>query len=776
MFLKKNIQLWVITLWFVPGLLSPINAQQQVSPADPEIYGQWRALGPKGMPNVMSRSNTYGVGQANRLTFDPNYDGDENRTLYACSSFGGLWRSHDNGLNWYNVNTDFLPVTSVADVAINPFDPNMIFITTGYADGGIYDTRGPNWSQINPIFTTGVYRSRDYGKSWEDISDGFIEDFEDGGIPRRMVINPLNPDQIFIATTQGIYRTNNATTDHVIWERVFMGRNSRERDFRSVEFKPDNANVVYAGSRDIFVSRDGGESWGLMTGEDKGLKMDEIPNDFQIDRINLAVTPAAPERLYAYIMGDQTVNNRVYKGAHIMVYQDGKWRTVDTRWSSGLTYFAVQWIALAVSPVDADVVYYGNSRVIGAEKLDSIPFGLRSTYCGNGFHADVHDLVFQPNVENPKLFCANHGGISVKTMPNPNQGGWDYRNEGYNTSLIWSFDDSPYHEQMAIIATQDNGTLVYYDTLGHLWHFIGGGDGYSARIDDHSPNTAYFSTGDRSLNIFDFSTFTHKVQTGFLPLDARSGRSAVITVKTFPLVNHPLDGKPWFGFTEIYTKEITQPAFGVSRDEVWTRQSDIHRSERSGWRRQVHEIAISPSNPDIIYAVTAGQQNPPHMDWQLKSGLYRSLHGGLQGEDDEEIRFQPIEYPGLHHDDDTLAIITAIAVHPLNPKHVWITYTGIPSTYRIWESQDGGDSWHNADPDGMFAKNPVNAIVYLEGSNDRLYIGTDRGLYTKEGGSGWEKMTDFPNVRITEININKPLNRMRIATFGRGLWEGPLPD
>ncbi len=761
-------------IFFILTHNQKIPAQESIKLRPPNPYGEWKSMGPHGMPNVVSRSNTYGVGQANRITFDPFYDGESNKTLYACSSFGGLWRSHDDGMSWYNVNTDFLPTTSVADMCVNPFNSNELFLTTGFADGDYYAVRSPNWAHTNPIYTTGVYRSRNYGHSWEDISSGFIESLVDNGIPRRMVINPMNPDQLFIATSHGIFRTNSATRDDVIWKNVFKGLTPNDHDFRSVEFKPDDSNVIYAAGRDIFRSPDGGDTWESMTGEHTGLDLTSLPNDFKIDRINLAVTPADPNRLYGYIMGDQTQRDRQYKGAYIVLFENDRWRVIDNTWSAGLTYFSVQWIALAVSPVDADVVYYGNSRVIGTEKLDSVPFGLRSPYCGNGFHADVHDLVFQPNVENPKLFCANHGGISVKTLPNPNIKGWEYRNEGFSTTLIWSFDDSPYDENMAIIATQDNGTMVYYDTLGYKWHFIGGGDGYSARMDDQNPGIAYFSTGDKSLNLFNFNTFKQEIQTGFLPMDAVRQNRAIITVKTFPLLNHPQTGKAWFGFTEIYTKEITNPQFGIDRNEVWTRQSDIHRTEPRGWKRQVHEIAICTSAPEVIYAVTGGQQNTPGSDWQLQSGLYKSVTGGINGKDPDETAFQPLEYPGLNYDDDTLAIITGIAVNPLDHNHVWITYTGIPGQYRIWESLDGGKSWINTDPEGIFIRNPVNAIAFLEGSDDRLFIGTDKGLYSKNRFSDWEKITDFPNVRVTEIKINNPLNRIRVATFGRGLWEGPI--
>jgi len=738
------------------------------------IENRWLFLGPEGMPNVLASSNTYGVGQANRIAFDPLYNGMDNRTVYAASFFGGLWRSFNDGDSWHCVNTDFLPSTSVADVCINPFDNKMIFVSTGYGDGGIFDARSPNWAHINSLFTVGVFRSTDFGETWQNISGNFLDFFPSGGMCRKMAINPFNPNQIFIATTKGVIRTNNATSDNVVWENVFAKIPKEIRDSRGIAFKPDDSNTIYAAGKGIFRSQDSGNSWHSVTGKDFGLDLMNLKDSLVVRRINIAVSPAAPDRLYAYIIGERSPANKSIMGAHICILENEKWEIVETRYSSGLTYFADNWIAIAVSPIDGNAVFYGNSRLIGSENIKNTPFGLRSPYCGNGFHADIHDLAFAPNVENPKLFCANHGGMSVKTMPDPTTGGWEYKNEGLGVATIWSFDDSDADEKFAIIATQDNGTMFRMDTLGNKWHFISGGDGYSARVDDRSPNLLYHSMGDRSLNMFNLNTFRNFNEALKLPNDSHSSKERIITTKTFPLVNHPITNEPWFGFTEIYTKKIDFPTIKDKADDVWVRQSDLYRSQPFGWRRQITELAFCRARPEVLYVVTGGQQNSPESSWHLPSALYKSVNGGINGVDSDEIRFKPLKYPGLNFDDDTLAIITSIAVATYNPNHIWITYTGILPQFRVWFSHDGGDTWINADPNAIFADNPINAIVYQDDSADRLYVGTDRGLYTKNRFSDWEKISDFPNVRITELKINYSFKKLRIATFGRGLWEGAL--
>jgi len=662
----------------------------------------------------------------------------------------------------------------IGGVCINPFNSNEIFICTGYADGVLRSGWSPNWAHINPLTTAGIFRSRDYGETWEDISLGFIEHFEKGGWCREMAINPLNPDEICTATTNGIFMTHNATSTNVNWRKAFNGM-AGNHDFRGIIYKPNDSNTIYASGTNIYRSINGGTTWDQITGNNFRLNLESMPDSFRVIRINITVTPAAPERLYAYIEGTKTDKNKTTEGGIIALFRNEKWEILETRWPSGLTYFDETWVAIAASPVDSNTLYYGNTRVLGSENIAKTPFGLCSPYNGNGFHADVHDLKFEPNVPNPKLFCGNHGGVSVKSFPNPGNAGWEYKNEGLEVSTLWGFDDSELDPRKAIVATQDNGTIVYYDTLGCNWHYIRGGDGYTARFDDRNPNIAYYSAGDKSLYRFDFSTFKSTNETGLIPKEPTHKKDRVITVKTFPIYSSPGDGDLVFGFTELFRKKINFPDYRMPSDSVWEIISDLRKWEHQGWRRQIIEIGTSKSNPDIMYVVTAGQNNPAGSDWQLKSALYKTRDINSPVMSDGK-KFIQLYYPGQLFDDDTLAIITGIAVDPKNADRVWISYTGLPGRFKVWRSENGGQTWLDADPGGVFKINPVNAIAYIENSSDRLIIGTDRGLFTRDRFSLWEQIENFPGVRVTEININYGLNKIRVATFGRGLWESFLKE
>lgn len=366
----------------------------------------WEEIGPIGTNTEAT------LGQIHNIIFDPGY-GISNQTIYACSSFGGLWRSENDGFDWMNVNTDIgIPVSTVSDLAIHPQNSDTLFITTGRADGGLplrYRTRG-----LNPVFSTGVFRSTDYGATWHTINGG-LSFMEDGYTIREIEINPDNPDQLFIATDDGVYRTNNANATNPSWVRILSGLNGNEdTEFKGLEFKPGNSNTIYASGLDIYKSIDGGTNWISMT-EGTILDLDNMlpPLDppgpdneesYIVDRINITTSPAAPERLYAYIEGTEAYwsidsnQNPVVKSVDryfIYMYDGSTWNYLYKAQNSGDNYSR---IAIAVSPANANSVYYGTIKLKGCNDI-TVPNPYFSNMGGGtglngGMHDDVHALEF----------------------------------------------------------------------------------------------------------------------------------------------------------------------------------------------------------------------------------------------------------------------------------------------------------------------------------------------------------------------------------------------
>ncbi|MGA2298992.1 MAG: T9SS type A sorting domain-containing protein, partial [FCB group bacterium] len=106
------------------------------------------------------------------------------------------------------------------------------------------------------------------------------------------------------------------------------------------------------------------------------------------------------------------------------------------------------------------------------------------------------------------------------------------------------------------------------------------------------------------------------------------------------------------------------------------------------------------------------------------------------------------------------------------PKHIWITKSGFNAGDKVYEYKDS--SWKNIS--GNLPNVPVNCIVYQKDSPDRLYIGTDIGVfYTDYGSNFWTPYgSGMPNVVVYDLDIQYTAKKLRAGTFGRGIWEADL--
>jgi hypothetical protein len=179
----------------------------------------------------------------------------------------------------------------------------------------------------------------------------------------------------------------------------------------------------------------------------------------------------------------------------------------------------------------------------------------------------------------------------------------------------------------------------------------------------------------------------------------------------------------------------------TDRGDTWTQWTTVSTS------RAVRAIAIAPSNSDVVYYCND--------NWMRRTenngGTWLAASTGLPD-----------------------AAISSIAVDPADPLHVFVCLSGYMPGEKVYESADGGATWTNIS--GNLPNVPANTIVYQEGSNDGIYVGTDLGvLYTDNTLSNWQPFSQgLPRLAVTELEINANLGKLRAATYGRGLWESDL--
>ena len=155
------------------------------------------------------------------------------------------------------------------------------------------------------------------------------------------------------------------------------------------------------------------------------------------------------------------------------------------------------------------------------------------------------------------------------------------------------------------------------------------------------------------------------------------------------------------------------------------------------------DLAIAPSNPDILYAGTGEQQNRQSTSWG--NGVYRS--------DDAGATWRHLGLEGTHH-------TGRVQVHPTDPDIVYVAALG--NLWRsapdrgVYRSRDGGGTWDRV----LYVDDHTGAIdLAMDPSDpDVLYAamyqrqrrtwgfnggGPGSGLYkTTDGGDSWRELTD----------------------------------
>jgi hypothetical protein len=180
--------------WDAPLIMDPFNnsnlytGTERIYKIQGAPYGFWEPISP-----VLVDPSDEFYSRRNITTISKSAIQDD--LLYAGTSDSKVWVSQDDGDSWTSINTG-LPEYYVTDIKASPFDPATVFVTfSGYRD---YDS------------TPHLYRSSDYGQTWEPIT---------GNLP-EMPINHVeiyDPVTYFIATDNGVYYT---TDGGINWQRL----------------------------------------------------------------------------------------------------------------------------------------------------------------------------------------------------------------------------------------------------------------------------------------------------------------------------------------------------------------------------------------------------------------------------------------------------------------------------------------------------------------------------------------------------------------------------
>lgn len=749
-------RVWSALRTYADNFNNTVNLRNGGSNQITSVNDHWTPLGPFG--KVVNDNNGYAVnasgnGQMNRLELDPN----NSSLVYATSGAGGLWEGEvkANGKYTWRPLSDNLPFSGCSDVAIvykvTPTGTDkFIFNAVGF-DGG---TKAPN--------CIGVYRSKN-GGPFLPFTTGMITT----AIPflhiSHLLANPNDPDEIFVASEFGVFKTSNATTT-CTWVNVLPGLSGE--NFRGLAFMPGNSSTVFASGKEVYKSTSSGNlnTWNpILT--TSAFYMTEFPNAQLPIMVNLAVSNNAPNELFANFTtnASSTGDQRVWK------FDGSVWTQLGSMSSTGYSR-----VGIAVSPTDHNLVFAGSTTVF--RSLNGV-WSEVAKYNGI-MHADIHDFKFVNN----KLLVACDGGIYklddvnqiLPPYPNNELAFYDV-SDGLQVGFILGFGMSETDADAIIIGEWDCGdnyTLnatqnpnIWSRVLrpGSFWD----GDGAQCLVDKDNSQKMYASSN-------------------------YDGNGFAITTDGWATTPTQISGSPGDGIAG-YHRHIIGPdnaLYSVIENiykwngTSWEQKSDFY-SDFSNLYSSCYErltcFAIAPSNTNYFYASTGYTDEEPNLPLAChgNSFIFKSIRGGgsgttcpASGSGNCWSNITPTSGVGL----PIVEVIKGIAVSNDDPNHVYFTCNGYTDNQKVFESIDGGISWTNIS--AGLPNLPVNCIVYENGSNDRIYVGTDAGVYTKDNTPNSQFVAFFddilPHCIISQMDINYCSQKIRASTYGRGVWESPL--
>jgi photosystem II stability/assembly factor-like uncharacterized protein len=245
------------------------------------------------------------------IEFDPQ---NEDRVYYVSQSanYGmSIFRSDDLGDTWVNIHNDLDSVGWVQDMAIDPVDPQIIYLSQHVpfdsankclaktTDGGQhwFDITPPRLytkilisvtvlpSDHNTVFVcswgNAVLRSTDAGLTWAPATVGLR-----GKNAQRVVVDTSTGIIYLGMLFDGIYRsTNNGDS----WEKISYNIPQASCGSLSLNCRSPDSIYVVSGNG-VYLSEDGAQTWGYFN----------IDPPISYGNVNdIAVDPVNPDYIYA---------------------------------------------------------------------------------------------------------------------------------------------------------------------------------------------------------------------------------------------------------------------------------------------------------------------------------------------------------------------------------------------------------------------------------------------------------------------------------------------
>lgn len=685
----------------------------------------------------------------------------ESYAIWIGSASGGVWKSENEGTTFQPVFDD-MPSAAIGDIAIDPSNPDIVWVGTGEAN--IFRSSNAG---------CGVFKTTDGGKTWKNMG------LENTMTIARIRVHPKNSDIVYVAATghewtsneeRGLFKT---TDGGRTWEKIlYIDDMTGASDLVLDPRKPNtvycttwermrlkwNDPRTYETTRNsaVWKSTNGGRTWEKI--------VDGLPQANKLGRIGIDIAASNPDILYALVDNYEVAypaepgqldsygrqRQDVIKGATVYKTDNGgkSWKQVSGLTPEMKTYMerhssTYGWVfgQIRVDPSDENTIF-----IMGIPLSKSTDGG--KTFVNlRGPHADHHGLWIDPDNGN-YLLNVQDGGLTISY----DQGAtWKYPIEELPLAQFYNIEYDMSTPFRVFGSIQDHHSFFTTVDLSRgrdnvratAWDNILGAEGTTHAVNKDDNNTIYASSFYGNLARAEIDNYPmgrkNILPSTYSDEDRLRGQwvaPTLLSPHNQDIVYHCMQyvlmsrdrGKTW---------EYISPDLTYNDPD---KMGDISYQTISAFDE-------SPLKFGLLYAGTDDGRV-----WRTKDG----------GENWTEIGNAPVP----------VRWVSRLTASGYDLGTVYMTQTGRrDDDYQvyIWKSTDFGDTW--TDISANIPVGPVNVIREDPVNRNILYVGTDAGVYvSKDGGEKYEVLGDLPYAFVHDLQIHPRDNMIIIATHGRGMW------
>ena len=616
-----------------------------------------------------------------------------------------------------------------------------------YVGGGEKTIRG------NVSHGYGMWKSLDAGKTWSHIG------LDDSRHIARIRIHPKNPDLVYAAVMghlfgpneeRGVYRSSDGGET---WENIHYV--SDKAGAVDLHMDPTNPRVLYASmwefNRSPYSMSSGGEDSGLWKSTDGGDTWHELTNQDNglpggtLGIIGVTVSPVNPDRVWAIVEHDDGGVFRSENGGE-------SWRRIND--DRNLRQRAWYYTRIYAGTQDEDEVWVLNVGLWHSKDGGSEYERVRTP------HGDHHDFWIDP-ANADRIIVGDDGGAQV-TYNRGSSWSTYYNQPTAQFYRVHTDNNFPYR---IYGGQQDNSTVRILHTSNGLnereWESTAGGESAWLAAHPEDPDIVYGGSYGGS-----FSVVNH-----------RTGQSRSINVWPDNPMGHGAEGFKYrfqWNFPIVVSEH--------DPDRVFATSQHVHVSTNMGQSWEIISPDLTRNDP-----TTLGPSGGPITKDNTAVEYYATIFTLAEGAEEGVIWVGSDD--GLIHitrdGGDSWTNITPnerifpewmmvndMVVDPHNPAGLYVAGTRYKMddfTPYLYKTDDYGESWELI-TDGI---DPMHFTRAIEADPEReglLYAGTETGMYISfDDGDSWQSFQqNLPIVPITDLEWKD--HDLVVGTQGRSFW------